>query len=97
MIHVSKEDYDEIKEGILIAAENETNEVNIEINDITFVIDINVNVSYVTMTTGVKHMGEEETYQEKYIDSIKATFRGAFNKDGDEVETDFLEHKIAVI
>ena len=98
MIHVSKEDYDEMKEAIIRCAEKCQDEVCVELNGIDFIIDIqSVDRTYKTEKTGVTHLGCEETYQVPIINSIHSAFRGAFNKDGDEVETDFLEHKIAVI
>ena len=98
MPHITEEDYKFVRNAIREAAENQETEVTIRIDDLDFVFDItDIKFRERRVPTGVEYMGYKEMMYEKELESARCSFRGAFDDDDSPVETDFMEHKIAVI
>ena len=98
MPHITEEDYKFVRNALREAAENEETEVTIRLYDLDFVFDItDAKFNARQVPTGVEHMGEKEMVYESELESARCSFRGAFDDDDSPVETDFMEHKIAVI
>lgn len=98
MPHITEEDYKFVRDTLRAAAENEETEVTIRLYDLDFVFDItDAKFNVRQVPTGVEHMGEKEMVYESELVSARCSFRGAFDDDDYPVETDFMEHKIAVI
>lgn len=98
MPHITEDDYKFFRNAIREAAENEETEVTVRLDNLDFVFDItDIKFNSHEVPTGVEYMGDKEMMYEKEFESARCSFRGAFDDDDSPVETDFLEHKIAVI
>lgn len=98
MPHITKEDYKFVRETLREAAEKQETEVTIRLYDLDLVFDItDIKFRERRVPTGVEYMGDKEMMYEKELESARCSFRGAFDDDNSPVETDFLEHKIALL
>ena len=89
-IHISENDYREIKEFI--------NSLEDEFNGIwegdNLSVSINAKGHFETVYTGVEHMGYRESYREFILDSVSIDDFWAYDEDGDVLPCDFDEKKI---
>ena len=93
-IHITGEIYKEICRQLYNSLESGSLIDEVTIDGITYVVDTAILEIEETVFTGVEYMGDRESYIEAHYEIAAAKFYGAFNKNGEEIKTDFDTNRL---
>ena len=96
MVQINSDDYKRISKEIADHVSKCEREFVVELYGIELVFRVDCDYETRRVSSGVEFMGDIETWDETVMTNVVVHFDGAWDKDGDAVETNFDENKIFI-
>lgn len=96
MVQINSDDYKRISKEIADHVSKCEREFVVELYGVELVFRVDCDYETRRASSGVEFMGDIETWDETVMTNVVVHFEGAWDKDGDAVETNFDENKIFI-